>query len=58
MRVYLALAIAADSAVAVILLVPLLFVVQYGVVMREERYLEAKFGADYMRYKQAIRRWL
>jgi protein-S-isoprenylcysteine O-methyltransferase Ste14 len=55
---YLALAIAADSGVAVIVLVPLLFVVQYGVVMREERYLEAKFGADYMRYKQAVRRWL
>jgi protein-S-isoprenylcysteine O-methyltransferase Ste14 len=28
------------------------------VIPREERYLEAKFGADYVDYKRAVRRWL
>jgi protein-S-isoprenylcysteine O-methyltransferase Ste14 len=28
------------------------------VIPREERYLEAKFGADYLDYKRSVRRWL
>jgi protein-S-isoprenylcysteine O-methyltransferase Ste14 len=28
------------------------------VIPREERYLERKFGADYLDYKRAVRRWL
>jgi protein-S-isoprenylcysteine O-methyltransferase Ste14 len=55
---YLAVAVALDSVVALILLVPLLVVVRYGVIAREERYLEAKFGDEYRRYKQAVRRWI
>ncbi len=33
-------------------------VVRIGVIAREERYLGAKFGAEYRRYKSAVRRWL
>lgn len=54
---YMAVSIAANSAVALLLLIPLLMVMHYGVIVREERYLEAKFGEDYRRYKSSVRRW-
>jgi protein-S-isoprenylcysteine O-methyltransferase Ste14 len=41
----------------VILLVPAFLVLHYGVVLREERYLEAKFGAPYLAYKQSVPRY-
>ena len=41
-----------------LVLVPVLFVVQYGVIRREERYLEGKFGGQYLEYKARVRRWL
>ncbi len=55
---YAGAALAADSGVALVLLPPLLAVVQIGVVSREERYLERKFGDEYRRYRASVRRWL
>ena len=55
---YAGLAIAMDSWVALILLVPCLWVVDRFVIQREERYLAAKFGAAYDAYRQTVRRWL
>ncbi len=52
------LALAAASPWAVLLVVPALVVVHYGVIAREERYLAAKFGAEYDRYRARVRRWL
>jgi protein-S-isoprenylcysteine O-methyltransferase Ste14 len=35
-----------------------LVVIQRGVIAREERYLERKFGAEYRKYKARVRRWI
>ena len=56
--VYLGLSIAAGSLWAIVLAVPLLWVINVGVVRREERYLERKFGDDYRAYKARVRRWI
>ena len=56
--VYLALAVAAGSLWAVMLMVPLVWVINVGVIAREERYLERKFGDAYRAYKGRVRRWV
>lgn len=35
-----------------------LFVIHYGVILREEKYLESKFGEEYLDYKKRVRRWI
>jgi protein-S-isoprenylcysteine O-methyltransferase Ste14 len=40
------------------LLVVLAFVLHFGVIRREEPYLEAKFGEMYRSYRQRVRRWI
>ena len=47
------------NAVWPILFLPaVLAVVHYGVIAREERYLERKFGQEYQSYRSGVRRWL
>jgi protein-S-isoprenylcysteine O-methyltransferase Ste14 len=47
------------NALWAILLLPVaLLVIQRGVIEREERYLERKFGEEYIRYKAQVRRWI
>ena len=48
-----------SSAVWVLVPLPLvLAVIDRGVIVREERYLERKFGEEYLAYKRTVRRWL
>jgi protein-S-isoprenylcysteine O-methyltransferase Ste14 len=56
--IYLGLSVAAGSLWAIGLLVPLLWMINVGVVKREERYLERKFGDAYRDYKARVRRWI
>jgi protein-S-isoprenylcysteine O-methyltransferase Ste14 len=56
--VYLGLGVAAGSLWAIGLVVPLLWVINTGVIAREERYLERKFGDAYRAYKARVRRWV
>ena len=53
-----AFSLAFDSLWFLIALVPMYFVIRYGVIAREENYLERKFGAQYLDYKAKVRRWL
>lgn len=55
---YLAIVLAFDSIFGLLLLGPAIAVMQVGVIAREERYLETKFGAEYRRYKDTVRRWI
>jgi protein-S-isoprenylcysteine O-methyltransferase Ste14 len=45
------------SAWILVLLLPVLVVIRHGVIAREERYLERKFGDSYLKYKNSVRRW-
>lgn len=56
--VYLGVTAAVASVWYLVLLVPMFLVLDIGVVRREERYLEAKFGDEYRAYKARVRRWL
>lgn len=47
-----------DSPWPLLVLLVVLPVMQFGVIRREEAYLERKFGADYTAYKACVRRWL
>ena len=52
------LAIAFDTLWLLMMLVPFALVIRYGVVAREEAYLERKFGDAYRSYRRRVRRWL
>jgi protein-S-isoprenylcysteine O-methyltransferase Ste14 len=52
------LAIGFDSLWILAMLVPFFLVIRYGVVAREEAYLDRKFGDAYLAYKSQVRRWL
>ena len=41
-----------------VVLAPVLVTMHWGVILREERYLERKFGADYVAYRARVRRYL
>jgi protein-S-isoprenylcysteine O-methyltransferase Ste14 len=58
MLVLIGLAVALDSLWLLAMLVPFYLVIRYGVVAREEAYLERKFGDVYFGYKSRVRRWL
>jgi protein-S-isoprenylcysteine O-methyltransferase Ste14 len=55
---YLAFALWFRIFWALILLPAVIAAVQYYVISREERYLERKFGEEYLRYKARVRRWI
>ena len=39
-------------------LLPAILLIRFGVIAREERYLENKFGEQYLQYKHRVRRWM
>jgi protein-S-isoprenylcysteine O-methyltransferase Ste14 len=55
---YLGLGCLLNALWVLALLAPLLLIMHYGVIEREERYLGAKFGEAYLRYQADVRRWV
>ena len=55
---YLGVTLLADSLLALVVLPLVLIFVRFGVIEREERYLEGKFGEAYRAYKGRVRRWI
>ena len=56
--IYTGIASLANALWAILLLPGALLVIQRGVIEREERYLERKFGEEYLRYKARVRHWI
>jgi protein-S-isoprenylcysteine O-methyltransferase Ste14 len=52
------LAMLGNALWPLLLVIPAIWIVQTQVVAREERYLEGKFGRDYLDYKARVRRWI
>ncbi len=55
---YVGLGVVLNTVWVLLLVIPVLLIMHFGVVLREERHLEARFGEEYVRYKSAVRRWL
>ena len=56
--IYGGIGVAARSPWILMLTLPLAITIRYGVVAREEAYLEGRFGDAYRDYKARVRRWL
>ncbi|HET9636793.1 MAG TPA: isoprenylcysteine carboxylmethyltransferase family protein [Gemmatimonadaceae bacterium] len=56
--VYLGTTLWVNSLVMLLLIIPVALVLHWGIVLREERYLSAKFGGEYDAYRARTRRWL
>jgi protein-S-isoprenylcysteine O-methyltransferase Ste14 len=54
----LGVAFMANSLWIVLSLIPLIFLLNTLVIQKEERYLEKKFGQEYLEYKAQVRRWI
>jgi protein-S-isoprenylcysteine O-methyltransferase Ste14 len=55
---YIGLTLAFNTWWGIVVLVPLLIIMHRGVVLREERYLEQKFGETYRQYCSKVGRYL
>ena len=44
--------------ITLLFVVPFALILHYGVILREERYLTAKFGEPYLELKREVRRWI
>ncbi len=55
---YAGIAVMSDALWALAPLPVVLLIVDRAVIAREERYLERKFGPEYLDYKGRVRRWI
>lgn len=55
---YVGISLVVNTVWPIVVLSVVLMVVHYGVIRREERYLEREFGDVYGEYRARVRRWL
>jgi len=55
---YIGLSFLINSIWILILVIAVVFSLQKFCIEREEKYLEGKFGRQYLEYKKQVRRWL
>jgi protein-S-isoprenylcysteine O-methyltransferase Ste14 len=55
---YIGITLLADVPWALLVLPVVIVVIDRMVIAREERYLERKFGGEYLAYKRSVRRWI
>jgi protein-S-isoprenylcysteine O-methyltransferase Ste14 len=56
--IYLGIVLTVNAAWALAGLPILITWLHFGVILREEAYLEARFGSEYLDYKTAVPRWI
>jgi protein-S-isoprenylcysteine O-methyltransferase Ste14 len=56
--VFAGISLMSGAVWSLVALVPTLAVIEFGVIRREERYLERAFGEHYRTYRARVRRWL
>lgn len=56
--IQLGIGLAISSWWLLLALLPAWIVLRWGIIAREEQYLAERFGAKYLAYKAAVRRWL
>jgi len=54
----LGVAFAVNSVWIALMMMPLMMIINRIVIAKEERYLEERFGAEYLTYKEKVRRWI
>ena len=55
---YVGIALTVNAAWALVGLPVLILWLHFGVIRREEAYLEARFGSEYLDYKASVPRWI
>lgn len=55
---YLGLVPVLNSVWPLLFFAPMLAILYWGIILREERFLAAKFGREYLDYQQGVPRWL
>jgi len=55
---YLGISALANTLLPILLLPAVQQLMRRGVIEREERYLESKFGEEYLQFKGRVRRWI
>jgi protein-S-isoprenylcysteine O-methyltransferase Ste14 len=55
---YIGVTLWVNALAPLLLLFPMSWILHRGVVLREEQYLQAKFGEEYRQYQSRVHRWL